>query len=105
MCARVARLTRAAASEVVHVPEGTFPRSSIHRANGRAGMEEEVMKPTVTVALVLSAAASIASADVKLETVGGTVYATSIDGTRAVDRLVTADKSEVSIEVVSQNGL
>ena len=61
------------------------------------------MKSTLTVALVLSAAAaSTARADVTLETVGGTLYATSIDGARAVDRVRTADKNEIAIEVLSQ---
>jgi hypothetical protein len=66
---------------------------------------EEDMKSTLTAALVLSAAASAARADVTLETVGGTLYATSIDGTRAVDHVRTADKNEVAIEVLSQNAL
>lgn len=60
------------------------------------------MKSTLTIALVLSAAASAARADVTLETVGGTLYATSIDGTRAIDHVRTADKNEVAIEVLSQ---
>ncbi len=60
------------------------------------------MRSTVTVALILSAAASIARADVTLETVGGTLYATSIDGARAVDRVRTADGRERAVEVLSQ---
>ena len=60
------------------------------------------MKSTFTVALVLSAAASLAGADVTLETVGGTLYATSIDGARAVDRVRTADGRELAVEVLSQ---
>lgn len=60
------------------------------------------MKSTLTVALVLSAAALGSAADATLETVGGTLYATSIDGTRAVDRVRTADGRERTVEVLSQ---
>jgi hypothetical protein len=60
------------------------------------------MKSTFTVALVLSAAASFARAEVTLETVGGTLYATSIDGAHALDRVRTADGRQRAVEVLSQ---
>ncbi len=60
------------------------------------------MRSTLTVALVLSAAALGSAADATLETLGGTLYATSIDGTRAVDRVRTADGRERTVEVLSQ---
>jgi hypothetical protein len=63
------------------------------------------MKPALAAALVLSAAARVSAADVSLDAVGGTLYVTSIDGTRAVDHAFDAAKNEVAIETLSQNGL
>src|SRR5262245_17015723 len=65
-------------------------------------MEAGAMKTTLTFALALSAAASLAHAEATLDAVGGTLYVTSIDGAHAIDRVLTADKNEVAIEVVSQ---
>lgn len=62
------------------------------------------MKPALAAALMLSAT-SAAAADLSLDAVGGTLYVTSIDGTRALVDAYDASKNEVSIETLSQNGL
>lgn len=61
------------------------------------------MKSTLAVALVLSAVAPFARAEVTtLDVVGGTVFATSIEGARAVENVRTADGGQVRYEVLSQ---
>jgi hypothetical protein len=58
------------------------------------------MKPTLAVTVALAAATSVAGADRSLDAAGGSVYVTSIDGTRAVDYVRTPDGTQAKVEVI-----
>src|SRR5688572_23178814 len=59
------------------------------------------MKTLLTVA-VLAAAATAAQAETRLDTVGGTLYATSIDGPRAHVTVRTSDGRTAAYDIVPQ---
>lgn len=59
---------------------------------------------TLAAVLTLAAVASVAHADVTLDSAGGAVYATSIEGTRAVEFVRAPDGKAATIDVVAGPG-
>lgn len=61
------------------------------------------MTTTIAVTLLLSASMTLARADATLDAVGGAIHTTSIEGTRATDRVRAADGKVATYEVLSQS--